>query len=493
MAFGIPDAGNFVWLEGQEVTATWTRTGPTTATISWNLPPGYKIYNGALILLSGTEINPSNYPTDGQLYTASSDWVTPADMIGAAHVVGAFYNDVTTLSVNVTNLVSTDVYFASVHLISNVRTYFTLGSKAYPQDTKTDAFASHVAQSFEAPTSPTAGQYYYNLQSQLLYRWDGAGWVQVLGNTVVSGYADPTAGGFVGDLFYNINQRMLKTWNGSIWLDAETDVPGPMYNRINIGTDLTSDERLNLVDILKKQLGAPVVCVELTEDHWNIAIDNAIQECRHRMDNAYFRQYVAITVKQGQQTYYLNDPSIGTDKITTVIKVHRLDLLGLAQMGENGIYAQTFLNQMFHPGAQIDIVSVHLIHAMSEMFNRVFAGDIAFTWRETTRELTVLRRLYKDERVLVECAFEKTEQELLQDRYLMQWLQQWAEAEAMLMLGRIRGKYGNLPGPGGGLSLNADSLIADAKELQADCLRQISDFEVGNGSGEFGNYSFCIG
>jgi hypothetical protein len=63
----------------------------------------------------------------------------------------------------------------------------------------------------------------------------------------------------------------------------------------------------------------------------------------------------------------------------------------------------------------------------------------------------------------------------------------------MFMLAHIRGKFASLPGPGGGLSLNADSLMSEGQRLQDDCLRQIRDYEVGqNGPDNF--YSpFLIG
>ena len=61
------------------------------------------------------------------------------------------------------------------------------------------------------------------------------------------------------------------------------------------------------------------------------------------------------------------------------------------------------------------------------------------------------------------------------------------------MLGEIRSKYGSLPGPSGGITLNGDSLLARATEQQTELLRQIADYEAGNGGVNFGNTSFLIG
>ena len=498
MTKGIPDAGNYVWLEGQQIVPTFDRTSGTTVTIGWKIPassPGaIKAYNGALVLLSLTPINASNYPTDGVKYIASSNISSPADKIGTAFVVGAFYNDLTTVEVQVSGLDPEEVYYGSVHLISNVRSYYTIGSKTYPAEISTEAFAGSIPNRFEPPSNPFLGELYYDVDSKILFSWDGSSWAPMTNHAPKTGESNPDQGEFVGDIFYNITERRLNTWNGAEWVAAEDESSrSPMYNKLNVGTDLTVDERLNLMDILKKQLGFPMICTNLTDDHFNIAIDNAIQEIRHRVDNAYSRQYVPLKLVPGQQVYYLNDPQIGTDKIVDVLKIHRLNIMGMTVVGEAGIYAQTFLNQLFYPGAQVDLTTIYMIQQYSELFSHVFVGEIAFQWKETTRQLTLFRKAFAQENVLIEVSMEKTEQELLQDRWLVQWIQQWAEAEAMLMQGRIRSKYPSLPGPGGGLSLNGTDLIADAQRLQEDCLRQIMDMEVGNGGAEFGNYSFTIG
>ena len=498
MTRGIPDAGNYVWLEGQQINPVFSRVSDTTATITWNIPtasPGaVRAYNGVIVLLSLAEINPSNYPTDGVKYTASANISTPADKIGSAFVVGAFYNDVTTTTIEISGLDPAEVYYGSVHLVSNVRTYYSLGSKTYPPEVSTEAYAGSIPHHYEPPANPVMGELYYDVDNRILFSWNGNSWTPVTDHGPRSGETNPDQGSFVGDIFYNVNERQLKTWNGAEWIAAESDASRtPMYNKLNVGTDLTIDERINLMDILKKQLGYPMVCTNLNDDHFNIAIDNAIQEIRHRADNAYYRMYIPFVLKPGQQIYYLNDPQIGTDRVVDVLKVHRLNLLGMSTVGESGIYAQTFLNQLFYPGAQVDLTSIFILQQYSEMFQLVFAGDIGFQWRETSRQLTLHRKAFGQENVLIETAMEKTEQELLQDRWLVQWIQQWAEAEALLMQGRIRSKYPSLPGPGGGLSLNGSDLIAEAQQLQEDCLRQIMDMEVGNGGAEFGNYSFTIG
>jgi hypothetical protein len=94
---------------------------------------------------------------------------------------------------------------------------------------------------------------------------------------------------------------------------------------------------------------------------------------------------------------------------------------------------------------------------------------------------------------VLEVAIERTEQELLLDRWCKQWLQGWAESEMLEMLGLIRTRYGTLPGPNGGITMNGDTLLNMASEKQTELLRQLMDYEVGNGGVTWQNTAFLMG
>lgn len=488
MPRGIPDASNLLWVEGQAISLDFNKTSPTTGTLTWNIPTNAKVYNGILITASIKEINPSNYPTDGVLYDSSTDLSTPADLIGSAQVVVALYDDSTTTSMSVTGLLPDTPYHFSAHVVSNVYTYFTIGVRSYPASLSSKAYAGDMPKSYGPPANPTPGSVYYDVDQSLIFVWDGSSWLPTSAHTTLTGPTDPVApfngypAGYpsVGDFFYNSTAQMLRVWSGTNWRDSESEAGDPMYAKQGVGTDMSYSARANIIDILKKQLGYPVVCVELTEDHFNIALDNALQELRRRADSAYTKQYFFMTIVPNQDIYYLNDGTAGTDRIVDVLKIHRVSGMGLINFGPDNIYAQQFLQQFYgSSNGGADLVSIHLMHSMAELYSQLFAGEIAFNWREASRELRLYRRFGHQEKVLLETSCEKLEQELLTDRWAQQWIQQWAEAECMLILAHIRGKFATLPGPGGSLSLNADTLLGEGQRLQEDCLRQMKDYEVG--------------
>lgn len=473
----------------------------TIGTLTWTLPVNTTtgqvyttVYDGVLITGSIKEINSSNFPTDSVVYNASPNFTAPADMIGNAQVLGAFYNDKVTVSLNISGLVPNVPYFFSAHAVSNVITYYTPGVRSYPTTDGSTVYAGDMAKDDGPPTSPTLGQVYFDLVQRLVFVWDGTAWVPTSPSNVLTNAFDPIPGqaglpvGYpvLGDFFYNTTEQVLKCWNGTVWNPVESEEGVPMYEKEGVGTDLTSSARDKMIDVLKKQFGWPVVCVELIPDHYNVAIDNALQELRHRTDSAYNKRYFFMQIQQFQDIYYLNDPSLDTDKIVDVLKIHRLNMLGLVNFAPDNIYAQQFLNQFYAPGVSYDLVSIHLIAAMSETFSLLFAGEVTFNWREATRELRIYKKFGTPEKVLIECSMEKTEQELLTDRWVAQWIQNWAKSVCCQMLGNIRGKYQTLPGPGGGLTMNADILMAEGERLQTECLRQIMDFEIGqNGPDNF--------
>lgn len=490
-----------LWNEGREVTLTLTRPTPTTILLTWTQPASPQVYKGQIVVLSTKPLETAQQPTDGMRYNASSDLLNPANTIGGAQVVAAnywiFQDPLLTTSVTITNADPNSVYYASIHVCTNTLQYYPFGSKSYALDGaraehNVDGYSGSIPRSITPPLNPTIGTVYYNPNLNTVSMWNGATWIPAGVGTVATGTTFPAIP-VVGQFFYNTTNHTLYIWDSINWTIANTDQVGtPTYDKTPIGTTGSLDERVRLVNVLKTQLGYPAVCVELDESNFETAIDIALSEFRRRSDSAYERKHILFTIQKDQAVYYLNDPVIGTDRIVDVYKAHRVSTIGLNVLGgDNGIYAQIFYNQFFY-GAMIDILSIHLANSLAEEFERIFAGNLMFEWNEATRELKFLRKLYKEERVVLETYMEKTEQELLTDRWSKNWIRDWALAKCWEMLGMSRTKYGTLPGAGGGLSLNGDTLLQKADTMYTELQRQINDFEVGNMVGT-GNVAFLFG
>jgi hypothetical protein len=361
----------------------------------------------------------------------------------------------------------------------------------------------------ELPASPTPGDIVYSYTSQRVQYWDGSTW-QIpgpstslfnTGASIVPAFSTPfTIEGtdqvtpYVGLLFYNISLHQLNVWNGTGWEQANTSQQGTaISDKTGIGTDGSYDERLRVINIIKNQLGYPKACVELTEEQFNIALDNALDTYRQLSIGAYEQKFIIFQLLKDQSVYHLNSPVDRTDAVVSVIKVHRMNLYGVTGSGPDNTWGQAYAQQFYNNiGGAGDLLSTHLVYSWSEEFSKIFAGDIPFTWNEARRELVLLRAIRTGEKIVLEVNLERSEQELLLDRWCKQFLQNWALAECKEYLGMIRSKYSSgTPGASGTITLNGETLLSEARQDLTELKEALLNYEYQNA--EHGNYGFLCG
>lgn len=360
------------------------------------------------------------------------------------------------------------------------------------------------------PSPAELGAIYYDYALERVFYYNGSAWVPPhsknslldLGTTQVEAFITPMTvepeelpNPYIGKLFYNLTTHELNAWNGSSWNKVNTDQDGvTSADKVNIGTDGSYDERVDLIKILNGQLGWPQLCVELQEEQFNIAIDNALQNYRQLSSGAYRRGFVLYRLIPGQQKYYLNSAIDKTDHIVDIHKIHRCGPLGVFGGGPNDVWSQAFAQQYYNLAAGGgDILSTHLVAAYGEELNRLFAGDLTFQWDEASHELILLRAIRGSETVIIEAMLERTEQEILKDRWCQQYIQNWALAELKMMLGLIRSKFSSgTPGPGGTINLNGELLVSEARQDMIELKEELMNYEYGGLVG-MGNCSFLMG
>ena len=360
------------------------------------------------------------------------------------------------------------------------------------------------------PEIPILGEMFYDYTIERIHYWDGFTWVypnktNVLfnpGSGDVPAFVTPVTlepeqlrPPHIGQLFYNTTQRELNAWNGVSWNKVNTDQVGtPSSDKIAIGNDGSYDERIRLIKSLNSQLGWPQLCVELQEEQFNVAIDNALDNYRQLSSGAYKRGWVLYKLIPNQQTYYLNSAIDKTDHIVDIHKIHRMGPLGISGGGPNDVWAHAFAQQYYDLAAGGgDILTTHLVASYGEELQRLFAGDLMFQWDEAGRELRLLRAIRGYETVIIEAMLERSEQEILLDRWCKQYIQNWALAELKMMLGLIRSKFSSgTPGPSGTINLNGELLVSEARQDMAELKEELLNYEYGGLVGS-GNCSFLIG
>lgn len=347
------------------------------------------------------------------------------------------------------------------------------------------------------PLTPIKGFTYFNTSTNQLQQWNGLGWIEpkpkftvsfAQNNTHIllqSSAVGSTARVDVGwDKATPFNATVFNQFKPALLpLQPKRGGDGltgiPTYAQLGVGTDGSSDERREMIDSVRHQLGYPMVEVELTNQQLNYAVDDAIETLRQRSGIAYKRGYWFLQIEPRQQKYILTDKRIGYNKIVSVVEIHRLSSAFLSNSEGQGVYGQIALQQLYHMGS-FDLISYHLVAQYISTMRNIFASQIMFDWNEDTRTLSIFKDLHKRERVLMEVVVERTEQDLFKDRYAKQWLQDYATAKAMQTLVNVRGKYASLPGSGGGVMLNANDLSARADTMILDLYEQIDNYIVNN-------------
>lgn len=264
------------------------------------------------------------------------------------------------------------------------------------------------------------------------------------------------------------------------------------YDTLGVGDDGTPDERRELAYSIRAQLGYPVVEVELTPYQLDTAIQGALESFRKRSSMAYRRGFYFLDIQPQQQNYVLTNKQIGYDKIVSITSAYRFTSAFLSTAHGGGVYGQVVLQHLYNMGTY-DLTSFHLVSQYVEQLQDLFATRLVYNWNEKSRQLGFYQSFTSPERVLLDCSIERTEQDLMTDRFAKTWIERYALAESMTMLARIRGKYGSLPGAGGGISLDAADLMATAETYRQDLITQLDDFVVQDMEGVGMNSSFIFG
>lgn len=319
-----------------------------------------------------------------------------------------------------------------------------------------------------------------------VYSWDGSNWsvvhapytvsVDASNNIVVtsatcgsSSYVDITSAPLLVD---NLRFSLATPSPGN---DSNSGIP--TYSDMGVGTDGDPAPRRQVIDNLYMRLGAPSINVELTREQMDLAVQKGLDYIRRDSGAGNQRGYFFLDLKAGQQNYLLTSRAVGFNKIVDIIFLYRPRGGFLNSTFGGEIYGQQLIQQLYVSGT-FDILSYHLLASYQTVVQKLFASDFQFQFNERTRKLSILRKIARNERILIDAIIEKTEQDLLTDRMTKNWIENWALTEAKIMLGDMRGKFASLPGAGGSVTMNGAELKADAVAMQQVLLKEIDDYNA---------------
>jgi len=227
-------------------------------------------------------------------------------------------------------------------------------------------------------------------------------------------------------------------------------------------------ERNKVFDYVRRMLGDGMIEVELDPEHYEMALDRALNRFRQRSPNAVEESYLFLELIQDQNEYRL------PDEVITVRQVFRRAIGSRTGIGAGGTLFEPFnlayTNTYLMSGSMMGGLATYDAFAgYQKLVGRMFGSYIEFLWKPTSHLLDILQRPFaQGEQILIQSYNFRPDWVLLQDVYAKQWLKDYTLATAKMMLGEARSKFASIAGPGsGGMQLNGTALLTAAdKEIE---------------------------
>jgi len=217
------------------------------------------------------------------------------------------------------------------------------------------------------------------------------------------------------------------------------------------------NERQKVIDYIYTFLGGNMVDVELDPVHYNTAIDRALARYRQRSQNAVEESYGFLTLQVDQNEYYL------PKEVMQVRQIFRRSIGSRSGGGDGGslfepfnlAYTNTYLLSSSNMGG---LATYYVFASYQNLVGKMFGSFINFNFNSTTKKLTISQRPRTEESVLLWMYNYRPDFALFQDPYAGIWIKDYALANAKVILGEAREKFGSISGPQGGVTINGTAL-----------------------------------
>lgn len=256
-------------------------------------------------------------------------------------------------------------------------------------------------------------------------------------------------------------------------------------------TDIV-EVRRKLADSILLRLGDTMIDVELSPEQIDKCIDLALAKLKQRSDAFVEESLVLLTLKKNQKEYIL------PDEIIEVMQLYRRGYgraygstggqnMDPFQMAWTNVYMAGAINGVRTGG----LVTYELHNNYLKTAGKMFGMYMNYTYNPNTHKLIIAENPRADDEIILVHSFvDKPEYELIQDRFAGLWIENWAFAEAMEILGRIRSRFGNLPGPNGGIQSDGSELKNESKTLKEQLEKELTQNIAGGDSAAFGMAPF---
>lgn len=235
-------------------------------------------------------------------------------------------------------------------------------------------------------------------------------------------------------------------------------------------------QREILIQEVFRRLGGGMVKVELTPEHYEDALDFALATYRQRSSNSVEERYAFLELQPDQSEYIL------PNEIQEVRQIMRAGYGGvMSGVGSDfepfaaAVANQTMLGGNMGGTGMSSLVTYELFTGFQELVGRMFGFHIMFNWHPTRHRLEILRKPVANETVMLWVYAHRPDELILSDTYARPWLVRFTTAQAKVMLGEARSRFGSFIGPQGGTTLNGDALKSEGQMEMDNLLAELSN------------------
>lgn len=224
--------------------------------------------------------------------------------------------------------------------------------------------------------------------------------------------------------------------------------------------------------LIETELGGNLIDVELSAPDYQWAFDRAKLTMQQRGNNNFDENYYALDVVAGTTEYNV-DPAI--DSVRSIIRP------GTGFYSSNPFSFQIFQSLMM---GVYNIGSTSLLDyeetlGFIQRVQRMTAFEISFIWNKRTHILKLLKAPPMTEKWFLHC-FTNVSDDTYRDQL---WIQKWAYAEALAILGRAYMKFQSIPSPAGDASLPGQDMVQESNDLKEKLLEDIDNMVDADPSG----------
>lgn len=151
-----------------------------------------------------------------------------------------------------------------------------------------------------------------------------------------------------------------------------------------------NDRHTEIIDYIRLRLADGIVDVELDQDHYELAIKNALRRYRQKSSGSVEESYAFLELLPETQEYIL------PQEVVQVRQVFRRGIGSVTGTTASQFepFASGYLNTyMLVAGRVGGLTNYELFVQYQEQAMKMFGGHINFTWNSVTKKLTLVRKI----------------------------------------------------------------------------------------------------